>query len=99
MKRIKTQKEIRFIDGTILAKGTSVLVEPRPTSDSKCVIATDSGQRYTLGWGSIIKPPTLPTIGKYCQNGYAKTPFGKRVEPDGYDEYGAPSWPLVMGFI
>jgi hypothetical protein len=46
------------------------------------------------------KPPSIAKITRDEQQyGVCETPLGNRVEPDGHDEYGAPSWMLVMGVI
>ena len=45
------------------------------------------------------KPPTLAKLEKYTNDSFCSTPTGKRVEPDGHDENGCPSWLLVMGLI
>jgi len=45
-----------------------------------------------------IKVPSLAKLEKYSDDGVASTPFGGRIEPDGWTE-GAPSWLLVMGLI
>ena len=46
-----------------------------------------------------FKPPTIKTMEKWSESGIARSVFGKKVEPDGYDSEGSPSWLLVMGLI
>lgn len=65
-----------------------------------------NGKKKRISWAychkyfkAIGKAPTLKTLEKWCSDGVAKTPFGKRVEPDGTDEFGAPSWVRAMGLI
>ena len=43
--------------------------------------------------------PSLITMEKWNSEGYAKTPTGKKVEPDGYAEDGSPSWLLALGYL
>lgn len=46
-----------------------------------------------------LKPPTFKTATKWMNDGVARSVFGKKVEPDGYDSDGSPSWLIVMGLI
>lgn len=46
-----------------------------------------------------IKVPSMRKLTKWNDEGVCQTVFGARVEPDGTDEYGAPSWLLAMGLI
>lgn len=45
------------------------------------------------------KQPSESTLMRWDNDGYSKSIMGKRVEPDGYDEYGSPSWLLALGLI
>ena len=48
----------------------------------------------------FIKQPSLSTIEKWeSDRGMCKTILGAVTEPDGYDQYGSPSWMLVLGVI
>lgn len=65
-----------------------------------------NGKKKRIGWNyahkyfkGISKVPTIKTLQKWTNDGVCKTPFGKRVEPDGHDEFGAPSWLLIAGLI
>jgi hypothetical protein len=46
-----------------------------------------------------IKRPSLKTLTKYTEEGISRSVFGKRVEPDGFDDEGSPSWLLAEGLI
>ena len=46
-----------------------------------------------------LKPPTIKTMEKWSEAGIARSVYGKKVEPDGYDVLGSPSWLIVMGMI
>lgn len=48
---------------------------------------------------SAFKAPSIRTLEKWSNDGVAKSIGGKRVELDGHDENGLPSWMLVMGII
>lgn len=46
-----------------------------------------------------VKVPSEKTLWKWSEDGVAKSVFGNRVEPDGVDPKGAPSWLLLLGYI
>ena len=48
---------------------------------------------------SAFKTPSMSSLEKWSNDGIAKTPTGKRVEPDGFGSDGSPSWLLILGFI
>ena len=43
--------------------------------------------------------PSVTTMTKWMNDGVAKTPTGKRTEPDGYGDDNSPSWLLALGLI
>ena len=45
------------------------------------------------------KVPSITTLSKQANNGIVTTCLGTKVEPDGWDYNGAPSWALVVGVI
>lgn len=45
------------------------------------------------------KQPSIRRLESMSNDGVCETPLGNRTEPDGHDEYGCPSWLLVMGVI
>lgn len=45
------------------------------------------------------KPPGIKAMERASDVGVMTTVTGAKVEPDGYDTYGAASWLLVMGLI
>ena len=61
----------------------------------KMVVQNQNLYKYVRG---VSKPPSDLSLEK-MSDGAAKSVLGKRVEPDGYDEYGSPSWLLVLGYI
>jgi hypothetical protein len=44
-------------------------------------------------------PPSNQTMEKWMDDGIAQSVTGKRVEPDGYDSDGFPSYLIVLGLI
>ena len=45
------------------------------------------------------KQPTLKTLDRWADSGYARATDGCRVEPDGTCPHGHPSWLLYLGMI
>jgi hypothetical protein len=43
------------------------------------------------------KMPSMAKIEQWCSDSVCTTPLGNRVEPDGYDHHGCPSWLLILG--
>ena len=92
-----TQKEIKMKDGTIVPKGSPVTF--LPDSDSRCLVQGERPEPYRVRITSAFKVPSMRSLEKYSYDGIAKSVLGKRVEPDGRDEHGSPSWLLVIGVI
>jgi len=46
-----------------------------------------------------MKEPSIKTLEKWSDEGYALTTDGCKVGPDGTCEHGAESWLLVLGYI
>jgi len=46
-----------------------------------------------------VKRPTIKTLEKWQSDSIANSIVGEKVELDGYDQYGFPSWVLYMGLI
>ena len=90
----KTKKLITLKNGENIPIGTEIVswnVLGRP---NLCEVAG-----YTVRVTSCLKMPSLTTLKKWSNNGIAKTPSGKKVEPDGYGPDGSPSWLLITGLI
>ena len=47
----------------------------------------------------VTNAPSIATMEKWSSNGIAKSLLGAKVEPDGWDSDGSPSWMLAMGMI
>jgi hypothetical protein len=91
---------IKFKDGKIIAVGT--VCELSFTGENN--IVTVNGV-YRLSAGRLpryfkkFKAPSMKTLEKWSDEGIAKSILGRRVEPDGYDSDGSPSWMLAIGII
>ena len=93
----KLWKDVKLKDGTILPKGIVVTVTPG-TLDIANVI-TPEGRELKLLYRSVFRPPSVRQLEKWEWDGYCMTPSGKKVEPDGHDSEGYPSWLRILGII
>lgn len=98
MKTKTLYKDIKLKSGEILKKGTKVTVYPIKDNPHRCSIIYEQ-KKYRLRWDSVIKPPSIKTIERWCSDDVCESVFGCRIEPDGYDQFDGPSWLLVMGLI
>jgi len=105
--------DVKLKDGRTYPKGSPVVVKFFGNKDNGhqvCEItvqgSTDmSNMTYKTAIANLptkvsgFAKPSLITMEKWNSEGYAKTPTGKKVEPDGYAEDGSPSWLLALGYI
>jgi len=96
-------KEFKFKSGIIVPVGTSCELQFQEGA-SVCTVHAGS-VKFRMQLTSLpfyfnkIKVPSLETAGKWIDDGIARSILGKKVEPDGHDDEGSPSWLLVMGLI
>lgn len=101
------KRDVRLKDGRTFPKGTPVEVKffgDKDNGHKICEISVESDTWKTAIYNlpttvSGFTKPSPSTMEKWVEDGYAKTPTGKRVEPDGYAEDGSPSWLLALGYI
>jgi hypothetical protein len=69
-------------------------------------VAAGTGKIATVGYcnaymyfAGFSKPPGIGTMMRWSRLGIARTPTGKKVEPDGVGPDGAPSWMLILGIL
>lgn len=100
-----TLRDMKSKTATI-AKGEKVTVafdvqSGSGMSSSRFSVKTDDGRRIVSGDFKAVgfKVPGLPTLERYSDDGIAKSVFGARVEPDGWDANGSPSWLLAIGIM
>ena len=95
-------------NGITILKGEKVTVkfDAKTTveglsSNSRFSVTTDDGRRLISSRPDLvgIRTPGIRTLEKWSNDGIAKSVFGARVEPDGHDANGSPSWLLFMGLI
>ena len=91
----ETTKPVTLKDGRIVPKGTAIVEWKVNGMDGLC--KTECGA--TVRCRNVFKAPTIATMERWMHDCVARSVSGARVEPDGYDEHGSPSWILVLGLI
>lgn len=91
-------KDIQIKGGELLPKGLEVDVRFTKETSSVCIVNAND-KEYTLRCKSVFEPPDMETLKEWNSDGGCESVLGNWTEPDGYDEYGAPSWIMVLGFI
>ena len=95
---ITTQKEIKLKDGSTLPKGLPVTFQK--DLPSRCFVQREDRQEpYRVRVTSAFKAPSIATMQKWDNEGFCKSIGGKKVEPDGFDCDGTPSWMLALSLI
>lgn len=87
-----------------IPKGTEITVVWGENGKPTITIPSLKSEPFSLGNKFLIKilgkkVPSLTTLERWSDDGVAKTILGTKTEPDGYGNYGEPSWLLVMGLI
>ena len=105
MKSIVLYRDITLKNGIILKKGLKGQITPLRDSTGRvstigCNLYLDGYDRVMkLSYTSVCKHPSVTSLMRWAEDGIAKSVGGKKVEPDGYDSDGFPSWLLVVGMI
>lgn len=102
----QTREMLDFMkSGLRIPNGTDIEIRFSKTHPSNAFFFYDGRWRVlsvqTL-WkkvSGIGKPPSPNTMMKWDMDGVAKSVLGRKVEPDGWDQNGSPSWILAMGLI
>lgn len=99
---IKTKLEVKVKDGNggvrILPVGLPVTFDK--ANPSRCLISHESRvEPYRVRVTSAFREPSISTLEKWNDDGVCKSIGGERVEPDGWDSKGSPSWMLAIGII
>lgn len=106
-KRFRTtvKHDLKLKSGLTIPKGAKVECEFNESmrtiflvhyEDKTFKLKYGSASAYLTGFN---KEPSMLKLEKYVNDGIATTPLGTRTEPDGYGEYGEPSWLLILGLI
>lgn len=110
---VKVIRDI-MIDGKLVPKGGFLTVHVCRANDLKAhvrtIVETSSGSDHVYGdisWSSLFLRTDISIDGiesasalveKYSQDCVCPTVTGEFVEPDGHDQYGFPSVPLMFGY-
>lgn len=72
----------------------------------RCAVFKNEDGIITIGYSRCHKffaeftsPPEIEQLEEWGNDGGCESILGQWVEQDGYDEYGMPSWMIVMGMI
>jgi hypothetical protein len=98
MKTIKTIKDLKLKDQTVIPKGTS-LSFLRPSTLETVGIFDLNGRELLMRYRSVLKTPSMKSLERWTEDSVCKSVFGAQVEPDGFGPHGEPSWLLAMGLI
>jgi len=105
---LTNNKEIKFKSGLVIPVGTNLIVTfiagqtvANLTGGSAGGVPVSLKLRCSSlpRYFSRFKEPSLKTLERWSFDCVAKSMLGKRVEPDGHDDEGSPSWMLVVGVI
>ena len=106
MKTKACKIDMKLKNGTVIPAGTVCTLEFDKSNPAICLI-TPTGFPQFRGLATRlpkyfagISVPSLRTIQKWeFDFGICKSIFGARVEPDGWDSDGSPSWMLALRLI
>jgi hypothetical protein len=98
MKTIKTIKDLKLKNGTVIPKG-SELEFVRHSEMETVGIFDYEGRELKMRYRSVLKTPSFKSLDNWTNEGVCKSVFGAKVEADGHGFYGEPSWLLAMGLI
>ena len=77
-------------------KPSYTFIESVDNPGNKLVISTANVGKTLHGYP---KAPGIKALEKWSDDGVAKSILGNRVEPDGWDHEGSPSWLLALSMI
>lgn len=87
----------------ILPEGSTITKFERSEKSGNylCLIphASRPEKPYRVRVSSAFRAPSVAKLEKWSNDGVCLSVLGKRVEPDGEDEHGSPSWLLALGLI
>lgn len=97
---IKVRANITLKDGRTILKGERLEFKgTHPERPESVGLFAWNGEVLRMRYRNIMKVPSMKTLERWSYDGIAESVFGDRVEPDGYDANGAPSWLLAVGMI
>ncbi len=94
---IKTFRDIPLKSGEVIPKGSQITFIGRFPKTDRTGVFNWNGRELRMRYTNVFKAPTMRSLERWTYDGIAESVLGNRVEPDGWDSYGAPSWLLVAG--
>jgi hypothetical protein len=100
--RVTLKRVLKLKSGKEYSEGTKFNLKFTEPSGRMILVDSDGveirfGGRLDSYFG--IKVPSEKTLMKWDSDGYSKSIAGKKVEPDGWDSEGTPSWLVLLGYI
>ena len=92
---ITTTRPVTLKSGRIVTSGTEVVEWGYKGIPTMCRLECGAIVRIR----SAFKPPRFETLERWMIDGVARSVGSKRVEPDGVDDEGSPSWLIALGMI
>lgn len=103
----RLKRDIRLKSGEVVPQGSKATVEFDPDRASLAILKVEGRDKpvkvstinlheYLAGFSM---PPSRASLAKWVDDGIAKSVAGQKVETDGWDSKGTPSWLLVLGYI
>ncbi len=91
---VATNKAVRLKGGEILPTGCQVGFMPK--QHELCAVKSREGRRFIVRTLNAFEQPSDATIQDWFCDGVWESIAGERVEEDGWDEHGTPSWGLLV---
>ena len=92
-----TERELKMKDGTTVPKGCPVqFIKDKPWL---CYVQGERHDAYRVRVKNAFNPPSVEELEEAVSDGACDSVLGNRVEPDGWDSDGSPSWLLALGLI
>jgi hypothetical protein len=94
---MRTQKQIKLKDGTILPKGLPVSFNQ--DTPHLCLVRGERLEPYKIRITSAFNVPSMDELNEMASDSICQSVLGENVEPDGFDENNSPSWLLALQLI
>lgn len=106
-KPIRLKKDIKLRDRTFIEKGTEVTVVFDPNRPSLALLKIETRPEpvkvSTIHLHDYLEgfkmPPSRAQLAKWLASGRCQSVRGQSVAIDDWDQYGSPSWLLVLGLV
>lgn len=92
-----TEKPIKLKTGETLPKGLPVHFK-KPDA-TRCYVQGERPEPYRVRTTSAFRAPSIEELEEEYSDSVVQSVAGHRVEPDGWDSHGSPSWLLALGMI